>query len=676
MSYEIHSYTDPITLSTEITESTERRKDRRKHYINTLCAFDIETTRLEDDNSIMYIWMFAVGKHDVYIGRTWQELEAFLDRLRNMIEDKQTLVVLVHNLSYEFFFLRTIYNFNPSEVFALKSRRIAKCTMYDKKFEFRCTYIHSNMSLAQYTKKMNVQHQKLSGEQFDYSVQRFPDTPMSEEEIKYCCHDVVGLLEAYEAEMLLDGDNIASMPMTSTGYVRRECRQAMKLYSFQTIMNAQPDASRYHIMKQSFRGGDTHASRFYSTQILENVKSADRSSSYPDVMCNDLFPFGKGTWIQNVTRWQFKRINDNPEAQYFARVILRNVKLRDVYWGFPYIPFGKCVKFSKDHVLDNGRILSADALEICITNIDFRIIEETYTFNIEIPELLYFNARKLPSPLIETTQKYYRDKTELKGIESQQVYYDKQKAKLNSLFGMCATDPVRLEFVLDTEHENLFSVKDKDVEETLAINKRRNFLLYQWGCFVTAHARFRLYEAQKLAGDHGVYCDTDSVKYVGDVDFSDYNEVRKNASLESGSYAADKNGVTHYMGVYEQEQTYSRFVTFGAKKYAYEYGDGKTHVTISGVSKKAGGEELHEKGGLEALKEGFRFVKAGGVELVYNDHTPRESRETDGHIYEVGPNVCIKPSTYTMSLASDYKQILSNPYLIDKMVHKLGIADL
>lgn len=672
--YAIHNYSENLSLPSDTISSNNRRKENRKTYRNVICAFDIETSRLETDQSFMYIWMFAIGKTDVYIGRTWTELEDFLTRLRKELGSEK-LVILVHNLSYEFNFLRTIYNFNASEVLALKSRKIAKCTMFDGALEFRCSYIHSNMSLAQYTKKMDVEHKKLSGDDFNYSIVRYPDTPLSEEELRYCCHDVIGLVEAYEKEMQIDGDTLATIPMTSTGYVRRECRNVMQSYSRIAIRESQPDQERYHIMRLAFRGGDTHASRFFATQILEDVKSADRSSSYPDVMCNDLFPSGRGCWSGKVSNAVFTKFNDNTNRVFFADVVLRNLRLKDKYWGFPYIPFGKCVKFASDFLLDNGRILSCSMVEMYITNIDFKIIEETYTFNLEVKNMLIFPAKPLPEPLISITQSYYTDKTELKGIPEQQVYYDKQKAKLNSLYGMCATDPVRMDFTYDDTSDTLFTVTPKNIEETLNINKNRNFLLYQWGCFVTAWARYRLYEALKIAGDNAVYCDTDSVKYVGNVSFDDYNKIRQQKSKHSGSYATDKNGITHYMGVYEQEQTYKRFITFGSKKYAYEYEDGQTHVTISGVSKKEGGIELHERGGLEALKEGFVFKKGGGVELVYNDKVERHIETIDGHTVEFGPNVCIKPSTYTMSTTADYKMILANPYLLDKILHNLGYAD-
>ena len=62
------------------------------------------------------------------MGRTWKELRDFMSRLLEVVGD-ETLVVLVHNLSYEFQFLRTIYDFQPDEVFALAKRKVAKITM-------------------------------------------------------------------------------------------------------------------------------------------------------------------------------------------------------------------------------------------------------------------------------------------------------------------------------------------------------------------------------------------------------------------------------------------------------------------------------------------------------------------------------------------------------------------
>ena len=77
------------------------------------------------------------------------------------------------------------------------------------------------------------------------------------------------------------------------------------------------------------------------------------------------------------------------------------------------------------------------------------------------------------------------------------------------------------------------------------------------------------------------------------------------------------------------------------------------------MNKKLGAEELKEAGGLEALKEGFTFHKAGGVELVYNDTPPvKEYITPDGYPIRITRNVVIRETTKTLSLTDEYKDLL------------------
>ena len=274
----------------------------------------------------------------------------------------------------------------------------------------------------------------------------------------------------------------------------------------------------------------------------------------------------------------------------------------------------------------------------------------------------------LPAPLVQTTQHYYERKTALKGIESEYVYYCKAKSRLNAIYGMMAQDPVKQSILFISEDPAQFVEDTQPIVELLLKNTKRAFLLYQWGVWVTAWARLRLYEAVKIAGENAVYVDTDSVKYVSDtVSFEDYNQARIADSKNSGSYATDKHGITHYMGVMEQEHSYSEFITQGAKKYAYRYEDGACKVTCAGVNKKLGGIELERAGGLEKFKPGFIFKLAGGTESVYND-TIRETRFIDGHELEITPNVCIRESTYTMSYTDEYLALLNDPFIYQKLI--------
>ena len=236
----------------------------------------------------MYIWQFAMMDLETeYIyycyGRNWTSaVELF-----NSINDEYlSVLVFVHNLSYEFQFFR--HWLDITDVFALKSRKILSCKYNN--IVFRCSYLQTNKSLENFTSDMNVAHSKLSGEQFDYSKKRFPWSKMSEYELAYSVNDVIGLVEAMKKRMDDDNDTLYSLPLTSTGYVRRKAKQAMKSFNYKQLHEMFFDETVYSLLRNEFRGGDTHANRYHSNKILENVDSWDRASSYPDVMLNCEFP--------------------------------------------------------------------------------------------------------------------------------------------------------------------------------------------------------------------------------------------------------------------------------------------------------------------------------------------------------------------------------------------------
>lgn len=189
------------------------------------------------------------------------------------------------------------------------------------------------------------------------------------------------------------------------------------------------------------------------------------------------------------------------------------------------------------------------------------------------------------------------------------------------------------------------------------------------GLSTTAHARAALRVGLDLAGHNAVYCDTDSVKYIGDVDWLPFNDKCVEDCLESGAHATDANGEEHFMGVYEKEAT-TTFCTLGAKKYAYQYPDGKLVITVAGVNKKKGAEELAKAGGLPTFRNGFIFSDAGGLESIYNDEPGSRWIQIDGHEWEIGPNVYLKPSTYTLGQTAEYMQLLKQPFLFEKIKHR------
>lgn len=632
---------------------------KKMYYKNIITAFDIETSRIKDiEQSIMYVWKWQFGLDYTVKGRTWSQFITFCEGIKNVIKSGEFLCTFVHNLSYEFQFLRGIYSFQKEEVFALKSRKVLKCSLFDS-IEMRCSYIHSNMSLDEYVKKMGAKHLKLSGERYDYAKMRFPWTELTEFEDDYSTHDVLGLVEAIMKEMEHDGDTLYSFPLTSTGYVRRDTKEAMRQVSHTYVRNQLADYKTYQMCREAFRGGNTHANRYYAGVVLHNVKSADRSSSYPDVLCNCQFPVSFFFHAGGVTYSELLDLINVRKKAVLMRVSMTNVRLRDEYWGAPYLSRDKCRNIHEG-LYDNGRILKADYVETTITDIDFRIILEEYDFDDFVPfDVSHARYGNLPKPLIETTIKYYVAKTELKNVPEQELYYMKSKNKLNSIYGMMAQDPVKQ--TIDFINNDFIERKDNE-EELLITHNKKAFLCYQWGVWTTAWARYRLEEGIRLAGDGFIYSDTDSVKYTGDVDWSKYNKEREKGSKKSGAFAKDPKGNVHYMGTYDIETEgngYFEFSTLGAKKYCYrETPESPLHITIAGVTKKAGGKELEKAGGIEAFTPGFIFSEAGGTEAVYNDEPEVTKYTIDGHEIAITSNVVLRESTYTLGITAEYEKLL------------------
>lgn len=663
-------------------------------YHDVVCAFDIETSYIKDiEQSIMYIWQFQIGKDCTIFGRTWTELLLLVDKITDYLYYNERLVVYVHNLSYEFQFLSGIWKFAPDDVFAIKSRRVLKCVM--DKLEFRCSYLHSNMSLAKFMQSVGVplQYQKLT---YDYNKLRLPSTKMTSKELDYCANDVIGLVHAIYIEMERDGDTLYTIPLTSTGYVRRDCRAAMETWML-THSLPLPDYDTYTRLRQAFRGGNTHANRYITGAILHDVYSVDRASSYPETQCNLLYPISSFVRYGNATIDDVRRLLKHNKALLMV-ISMENVTLRDETWGCPYLSISKC-RDLEDAIPDNGRVLSAAYLETTITDIDFKIIDREYKCTkMTIISLEVATYGKLPEPLVKTIQSYFMTKTALKGNPGQSYYYAKSKNKLNACYGMTAQDPVHDEYDFDGIS---FTTRDTDKQAALEKYNKSAFLSYAWGVWCTAWARWELEEmmwiVQDTPGARFVYSDTDSVKYTGQIDITGYNQHKMELSTASGSYAVDAKGVAHYMGVYEDDGYYRTFRTWGAKKYAYTERARKkhiksavvhdtgcyytrhcltchpVHITVAGVPKYRGALELQRAGGLEAFEPGFTF-HAGKLESVYNDCPPVKSWTVpDGETVEITRNVVLRPTTYVLGLSEDYEKILTD---IDGCLTALKILDL
>lgn len=244
---------------------------RKKTYLNCVSAFDIETTTYDKDYAFMYIWQFCFlvnGYYHVIIGRTWDEFVRHLNNIADV--SRETFkVIWVHNLGFEY---QNMYNFLPAhEVFAVKSRMPVKVTL-ENNIEFRCSWKLTNMSLEAATIKEKGLTYIKRPDKIDYRKLRFPDTYISDDDMEYNILDVVSLCDLITNININNHDTLVSMPMTSTGYVRRQCRNRIRKempdYRDKVFNKKTLSEDAYLMLKQAARGGNTHANRYYVSELI------------------------------------------------------------------------------------------------------------------------------------------------------------------------------------------------------------------------------------------------------------------------------------------------------------------------------------------------------------------------------------------------------------------------
>ena len=657
---------------------------------NIPAAFDIETTSFtegDEPRAIMYVWQFAIYD-TVIIGRTWKEFSTFYTKLCTILglSLHKRLFVYVHNLSFEFQFIRK--RFKWSRVFALDELKPVQALTVDG-VEFRCSYLLSGYSLAKIGDMLTKYPVEKKVGDLDYTLIRHSKTPLSEREIGYCINDVLVVTHFIRERIERDGD-ISRIPLTKTGYVRRYCRNAClynsikshkktgeyfnKFRFFMDELTITPD--EYEQLKRAFQGGFTHASAFYSGRTVQDVQSFDFTSSYPAVMVSERFPMSKAKIVYPKNHEEF-------EKYLRCYCCIFDVEFYDleprIIWEHP-LSESRCPICEKAQI-DNGRVVKAAHLVTTLTDPDFIIISKFYKWkSMGIANFRIYTRGYLPKPFVESVLKLYEDKTVLKGVEEKQDEYLNSKEMLNSCYGMAVTDICRPKICYNGNEWNP-PRKPNVKKEVDKYNKdKQRFLFYPWGVFVTAYARRNLFTAIYELQDDYIYADTDSVKFINADKHKEYFEGYNKMITEKIQRALTEQGidpskacpktikvVEKPLGVWDEDGHYSKFRTLGAKRYLVEK-DGKISLTVSGVNKHVAVPYLLEKYGsndavFEAFNEGLYIPPdyTGKMTHTYiHDRVRGEIKDYTGIVakYDELSGVHLKGAEYTLSLSREYENYL------------------
>lgn len=585
------------------------KNSKREVYYNIPAAFDIEVSSFyqngivapDTKRGIMYIWQFGIGNIVTY-GRTWEEFKLLTKVLSTELDlCGKTLVVYVHNLAYEFQFMRK--HFNWDKVFQLDERKPVYA-MTDG-IEFRCSMkLAGGKSLAMVGKDLIKYPVEKKVGDLDYELIRTADTPLSKKELGYCENDIRVLLHYIQEKIESDG-NITRIPLTNTGYVRKFCRKKCRDRGdkYRRIMESLTlDQDEFGQLTRGFQGGYTHANAHFVQKRVLNVASYDFTSSYPAVMLLEQFPMSRAKKIdKKVTKEEFVDLLK-------TKCCLFDLELFDVtprrHNAHP-LSFSKCVitkEDKKETLLDNGRIVMCPHLRTTCTEQDFFVLREFYNWDLDrggVSKLRVYDKGYLPKQFSDAIIELYAKKTTLKDVEGEEINYMISKNMLNAAYGMCVTNPVRDEYLY--ENDKFDTKKLNEVEVADALKKynesMKRFLFYPWGVWVTSLARANLFSGILACGEDFVYSDTDSVKLINhDMHksyFDAYNKgvmrkIEKSASIYKRSpedyIPRTKEGKEKPIGVWDFEGVFDEFKTLGAKRYLVRVGD-KYILTLAGANK-------------------------------------------------------------------------------------------
>ena len=308
----------------------------------------------------------------------------------------------------------------------------------------------------------------------------------------------------------------------------------------------------------------------------------------------------------------------------------------------------------------------------------FNSIKSLIIKSAEIVEAYYSKYDYLPIDFIKFILEKYVVKTEYKGVEGKEVEYNLEKQKFNSLYGMSVTNMISDKVIFDGKRWIEEELDNEEIIAKLEAEKKKAFLSFAYGVWVTAHARNNLLRRVIALDPFVVYCDTDSCKLRQGYDkniFIQYNKyvekkiekVAELLNININNYKPkDKKGNEHLLGVFECETTgdhkytYDEFITQGAKKYAYKIDD-EIHITVAGVPKK-GATSLRS---LQDFKDGliFKYKDTNKNLSTYNDEQiPAIMEDYQGNILEVHDRsgICLLPNTYTLGKSYDYATLISD----------------
>ena len=604
-------------------------------------------------------------------GTNPEEFVQCLEKLQKALPGDETFYYW-HNLSYDYVFVRKFMfaKFGyPDKQLNTKPHFPIMIKWTSAGITFKDSLVLAQRRLEKWAEDLNVPHQKAVGK-WDYSQIRSQRGWFKRGEMDYIENDTLAGVECIDYTMRSLNKHIYSMPYTATGIPREELRNIAKKNNGRRDFLAMVMSYEQYIQaERCYHGGYTHANRYQIDKLILGVICRDFSSSYPFCMLSEKYVCEGFQDYHNCDMDEI--LEQSEDYEFMFKLIMIHPRLKDPHNPMPALQYSKCsIEGTSciNPIVDNGRILEADYVEIYLNAIDLSVIKEQYKCDRHICTNVYV-ARKdyLPRWFTDYVYKLYSDKCTLKNGDP--VLYAIAKAKLNSLYGVCVQKCLKENYMEDfkTGEYKIEPPLNKDQEPMTPeeqyqkyVDNKNSFLNYFWGVEVTSYAMRNLFELSKCCIDeHGtsnfVYSDTDSIyaKWWDEDKVKAYNDKCLAKLLSNGYKPVQFEGETYTPGAAEFDGAYSEFKVMGAKRYCCRYSEdprnkeknwGKLKITVAGVPKN-GVDCLHDD--INEFKEDFVFPGTETGKLTHHYIINDDIKTVNGNIY--GDSVDLTPCDYLLS---------------------------
>lgn len=366
------------------------------------------------------------------------------------------------------------------------------------------------------------------------------------------------------------------------------------------------DAKTWSDFKQAYRGGISYVNPVYQEKdVVDNITVLDVNSMYPYCLRNFPIPFGR--------IFKHKGKPTSSEGTTWVACARVSFRLKNP-WNLPCIQIKH--KYGREWLAESTDYKEYEELDyynddvIWFTEIDYQTYQENYDFTVHEWLTWYEFKRCSNSDGKNFIDKYYQDKqlaearmNERKkalGNDPEKYLKDEEYVKaamqrleakviMNSAYGKHGTKYILLAKESEYQGEGL---PIKFVSQKEDFNKEPDdpsHYYIPYACFVTAYARRMLVTAWNSFKGKAVYCDTDSIHFIGTMDDIAPEMADQVDWLKTGGLGLWKHEGTFIAGRYLRSKTY------------IEVDDkDKCHITCAGATK-----EVKELMNWDTFKVGF-----------------------------------------------------------------------